>query len=129
MGDMARGRWRLLVILGLYLAAVAWRWLRFPPDDNGPAAIQLGLWVILPILLALRAAMGAAWARRALAVVWGLYGALNLMLAQAAGASLSAGGPVMLELAITSAVMGCGCLLAAAAAVAQRDLREMTRER
>ena len=104
MGNVARGRRRLLVILGLYLAALAWLWLRFPPEDEGKAAIQLGLWVVLPVLLALRAAMGAAWARRGLAVVWGLHGVLQLLFAQVTAAKLSNQGPASLEVVADSRV-------------------------
>src|SRR5262245_56148654 len=82
MANVSRGRRLLMMILAAYLAGVAWLWVRYPASELEPRAIQIGLWGALPTLLAFLACLGAGWARRALAVVWGLHGALLLLFAQ-----------------------------------------------
>jgi hypothetical protein len=128
MADASRGRRRLLTLLGVYLAAVGWASVRRdPPSDSGHVFILVGLWVVLPVVLALRAGLGASWARRGLAVMWGLRGVLELEVARSAIAQLDQGGS--LEAAVTASVLAVGCLLGAAVVLVQRDIREMTRPR
>src|SRR5262245_28613057 len=130
MGNVSRGRRLLVIVLGVYLAAMGWQWVCCPASDFGAKVIQVAIWGVLPVVLALLAGSGAAWARRALAVVWGLNGVLNFIPARAAADHIVQGGKeITLMDAITPAVVSLVCIAAALVVLVQRDVREMTRTR
>jgi hypothetical protein len=110
----------------LYLGVAGAVYAFYRVTEVEKLAMQIGLWGVLPVCLFVAALGGESWARRALAVVWLLHGALHGLFAQSLLAKMGeqmaiTWGDVLVPLGQASV-----SVLAAALVLIQRDIRALT---